>query len=67
MQNEACLTRNLVDIKYKDGSSMAEHIGVFQNIVNMLGVVILSWMMNCKPYYCLWFYLIIKISHGDTF
>ncbi|CAJ2658330.1 unnamed protein product [Trifolium pratense] len=36
VQNKACLIRKLVNMKYKDGESMAEHMSVFQNTVNQL-------------------------------
>ncbi|CAJ2654735.1 unnamed protein product [Trifolium pratense] len=36
VQNKACLIRKLVNMKYKDGESLAEHMSVFQNTVNQL-------------------------------
>jgi len=32
--NKAFLIRKIVNLKYKDGSSMAEHLSNFQNMVN---------------------------------
>jgi len=34
--NKAFLIRKIVNLKYKDGSSMAEHLSSFQNMVNQL-------------------------------
>ena len=36
VQNKAFLIRKLVNMKYKDGDSMAEHMSIFQNTVNQL-------------------------------
>nr|KYP59402.1 Retrovirus-related Pol polyprotein from transposon TNT 1-94 [Cajanus cajan] len=33
-QNKAFLIQKLVNLKYKDGSSVAEHLSNFQNLVN---------------------------------
>ena len=36
MQNKAFMIRKLVNMKYKEGDSMAEHLSSFQEIVNQL-------------------------------
>nr|KYP40135.1 Retrovirus-related Pol polyprotein from transposon TNT 1-94 [Cajanus cajan] len=38
-QNKAFLIRKLVNLKYKDGSSMAGHLSNFQNLVNQLNTM----------------------------
>jgi hypothetical protein len=36
VQNKVCLIQMLVNMKYKDRESVAEHTSVFQNTVNQL-------------------------------
>jgi hypothetical protein len=36
VQNKICLIQMLVNMKYKDRESVAEHTSVFQNTVNQL-------------------------------
>jgi hypothetical protein len=38
VQNKVCLIQILVNMKYKDRESVAEHTSVFQNMVNQLAV-----------------------------
>ncbi|KAH6782476.1 hypothetical protein C2S51_007769 [Perilla frutescens var. frutescens] len=37
--NKAFVIRKLVNLKYKDGSSVAEHLNVFQDLVNQLSTM----------------------------
>ena len=37
--NKTTLIRRLVNLKYKDGNIMVEHISYFQGIVNKLGTM----------------------------
>lgn len=39
MQNKTCLIKKLVNMKYKDGDSMAEQMILFQNTVNQLAAI----------------------------
>lgn len=36
VQNKSCLTRKLINMKYKDDDSMTEHMSVFRNTLNKL-------------------------------
>ena len=38
-QNKAFLIRRLVNLKFKDGNSVAEHLSDFQSLVNQLATM----------------------------
>lgn len=42
-QNVANLIRRLVTLKYKDGSSMSEHINEFEGVANQLSIMKILW------------------------
>ena len=69
--NKAFLIRKIVNLKYKDGSSMAEHLSSFQNMVNqlttmeiilddeLLALLLLSSLLDS------WKTLVVSLSNSD--